>query len=88
MSSLWTDLLFLHGHIADAHLARRVAMPERAAPTLPLRVPQRVSVGKVSDVRGGAVRGRLFVFGRLTKTAWERGFRGLWALARRLPYQP
>jgi hypothetical protein len=25
MSSLWTDLLFLHGHIANADLARRLA---------------------------------------------------------------
>jgi len=24
MSSLWTDLLFLHGHIADPELARRL----------------------------------------------------------------
>ena len=32
MSSLWTDLLFLHGHIRDPELARRLAnMP--AAPT-------------------------------------------------------
>jgi hypothetical protein len=32
MSSLWTDLLFLHGHITDARLARRLAVPERPAP--------------------------------------------------------
>jgi hypothetical protein len=25
MSSLWTDLLFLHGHITDPELARRLA---------------------------------------------------------------
>ena len=25
MSSIWNDLLFLHGHIADANLARRLA---------------------------------------------------------------
>ncbi|MFC4763399.1 hypothetical protein [Dyella koreensis] len=25
MSSLWTDLLFLHGHIASPELARRLA---------------------------------------------------------------
>lgn len=24
MSSLWTNLLFMHGHIADADLARRL----------------------------------------------------------------
>ena len=29
MSSLWTNLLFMHGHIADADLARRLAeMPQ------------------------------------------------------------
>jgi hypothetical protein len=27
MSSLWTDLLFLHGHIADPRLARRLLSP-------------------------------------------------------------
>lgn len=29
MSSLWTNLLFMHGHIADVDLARRLAdVPE------------------------------------------------------------
>ena len=32
MSSLWTDMLFLHGHIADAKLARRLAQPTPPAP--------------------------------------------------------
>jgi hypothetical protein len=27
MSSLWTDLLFLHGHITDPRLARRLLSP-------------------------------------------------------------
>lgn len=27
MSSLWTDMLFLHGHIASPDLARRLAQP-------------------------------------------------------------
>lgn len=27
MSSLWTDMLFLHGHIADPDLARRLVQP-------------------------------------------------------------
>ncbi|TPG50813.1 hypothetical protein EAH75_05170 [Rhodanobacter glycinis] len=27
MSSLWTDLLFLHGHITDPQLARRLLPP-------------------------------------------------------------
>lgn len=33
MSSLWTDLLFLHGHITDPGLARRLLSP--APPTEP-----------------------------------------------------
>ncbi|THD06198.1 hypothetical protein [Rhodanobacter lindaniclasticus] len=32
MSSLWTDLLFLHGHITDARLARRLDAAKRPAP--------------------------------------------------------
>jgi hypothetical protein len=32
MSSLWTDLLFLHGHITDARLVRRLAGLKRSAP--------------------------------------------------------
>jgi len=31
--SLWTELLFLHGHIADPELARRLVKP--APPTAP-----------------------------------------------------
>ncbi|MFC5437476.1 hypothetical protein ACFPME_13005 [Rhodanobacter umsongensis] len=33
MSSLWTDLLILHGHITDPRLARRLLSP--APPTEP-----------------------------------------------------
>lgn len=35
MSSLWTDLLFLHGHISDPQLARRLttATPPPSPPT-------------------------------------------------------
>ena len=29
MSSLWTDLLFLHGYITDLKLARRLAEPKQ-----------------------------------------------------------
>ena len=33
MSSLWTNLLFMHGHIADPELARRLAdVPKPSAP--------------------------------------------------------
>ena len=32
MSSLWTDLLFLHGHITDPELARRLADMPAAPP--------------------------------------------------------
>jgi hypothetical protein len=33
MSSLWTNLLFMHGYIADVELARRLANPP--APSSP-----------------------------------------------------
>jgi hypothetical protein len=46
----------------------------RSSTDAPVRVPQGVSVGMVSDVRGGTVRGRLFVVGRGAKNACERGF--------------
>lgn len=32
MSSLWTDLLFLHGHIADWRLAQRLSRAGAPAP--------------------------------------------------------
>jgi len=32
MSSLWTELLILHGHIADPRLLRRLASPESSTP--------------------------------------------------------
>ena len=40
MSSLWTDLLFLHGHIADPRLARRLLSPAPPTePELPIAPP-------------------------------------------------
>jgi hypothetical protein len=47
MSSLWTDLLFLHGHIADHQLARRLLSPappsEPSPPTIrPVATPMRL----------------------------------------------
>jgi hypothetical protein len=35
MSSLWTDLLFLHGHLTDLRLARRLS----SMPAPPASVP-------------------------------------------------
>jgi hypothetical protein len=32
MSTPWIDLLFLHGHITDVRLARRLAMSKRSMP--------------------------------------------------------
>lgn len=32
MSSLWTELLILHGHIADTRLLRRLASPKSTTP--------------------------------------------------------
>lgn len=44
MSSLWTDLLFLHGHITDWRLARRLSLkaasPEPAPEAQPAVEPQ------------------------------------------------
>lgn len=37
MSSLWTDLLFLHGHLTDHRLARRLLSPAPPAePPVPI----------------------------------------------------
>lgn len=46
MTSLWTDLLFLHGHCSDWRLARRLAHPappadESAAPMKPPAIASR-----------------------------------------------
>ncbi|MGB3270797.1 MAG: hypothetical protein WBA65_12685 [Rhodanobacter sp.] len=45
MSSLWTDLLFLHGHISDARLARRLAAAKRSAPAPVATRPAKSSPG-------------------------------------------
>lgn len=58
MSSLWTDLLFLHGHITDPQLARRLLSPappseldppttRPATPRIPLlqRLARRLCLG-------------------------------------------
>ncbi|HET7415148.1 MAG TPA: hypothetical protein VFI97_05570 [Arthrobacter sp.] len=43
MSSLWTDLLFLHGHVHDPELARRLAnIPSKPPPDLPGSKRQRM----------------------------------------------
>lgn len=34
--SLWTSLLFLHGYVADAHLAQRLAGAAEAADATPI----------------------------------------------------
>ncbi|WP_136259314.1 hypothetical protein [Rhodanobacter lindaniclasticus] len=47
MSSLWTDLLFLHGHITDARLARRLAVPERASPPPAVKLLARLSLRRL-----------------------------------------
>lgn len=39
MSSLWTDLLFLHGHITDPQLARRLLSPAPPSKPLPPTTP-------------------------------------------------
>ena len=44
--SLYRDLLFLHGHIADPRLAAALSTP--TASTTPSSVPQRPSAGEVT----------------------------------------
>jgi len=39
MSSLWTDLLFLHGHITDWRLARRLSHAPAPQDSPPAAVP-------------------------------------------------
>jgi hypothetical protein len=45
MSSLWTELLILHGHIADTRLLQRLASPKPSTPpptvTHPAKSPTR-----------------------------------------------
>lgn len=49
MSSLWTDLLFLHGHIANAYLARRLTKPSAPAPKPHARVSAKASPSPVGE---------------------------------------
>ncbi len=45
MSSLWTDLLFLHGHLADHRLARRLLSPAPPRdPPAPINRPTATSM--------------------------------------------
>lgn len=39
MSTLWTDLLFLHGHLTDWSLLRRLSLPPAPAPAAPAPAP-------------------------------------------------
>jgi hypothetical protein len=39
MSSLWTDLLFLHGHITDWRLARRLSRTPPSQKSTPAALP-------------------------------------------------
>jgi hypothetical protein len=47
MSSLWTDLLFLHGHISDWRLARRLShapTPQAPSPAAAPAIDQQHSI--------------------------------------------
>lgn len=57
MSSIWTDLLFLHGYIRDHDLARRLADAPACAP--PARVDGDRGPQSPAQVTGGATCGRL-----------------------------
>ena len=68
MSSLWTDLLFLHGHIHDPELARRLATtPPPPLPSLPggkrqrTRSPFAVLASLYSSLRVAIGHGRAAV---------------------------
>ena len=62
MRSIWNDLLFLHGHVADLKLARRLAEEHAAEPTperRPLRKSDaaraaRVEAARIPPCGGGA----------------------------------
>jgi hypothetical protein len=59
MSSLWTDLLFLHGHIADARLARRLDAAKRPAPPPTTTAPAKSSPGWLRRLCQGIGDGQL-----------------------------
>jgi len=59
MSSIWKDLLFLHGHIADANLARRLAdapKAERKPQARKEKTPRtvRIEAARIPPCGGGA----------------------------------
>lgn len=62
MRSIWTDLLFLHGHVADVTLARRLAAepelgskPERRSlHKQEAACPARLEASRIPPCGGGA----------------------------------
>ena len=58
MRSIWNDLLFLHGHIADATLARRLAaepkLREQASRKEKAPHPPRAETSRIAPCGGGA----------------------------------
>ncbi|GFZ89383.1 hypothetical protein [Dyella caseinilytica] len=50
MSSLWTDLLYLHGYLTDHKLARRLANGPPDPPAPKADSPPSVKAGKVQRV--------------------------------------
>ena len=61
MSSLWTDMLFLHGHIASPELARRLVQPT------PPAAPPKVG-GKKSRVKRH--RATFYLAASLRRSVW------------------
>ena len=64
MSSIWSDLLFLHGHIADANLARRLAAAPASEAKLREPLPRKekaprarpLEVTRIAACGGGACK--------------------------------
>ena len=61
MSSLWTDMLFLHGHIANPDLARRLAQPT------PPAAPPKTGGSKPQPVRH---RATFYLAASLRRSLW------------------
>jgi len=61
MSSLWTDMLFLHGHIADPKLARRLVQPT------PPAAPPKTGGGKPRPARR---RATYYLAASLRRSLW------------------
>ncbi|HMH68911.1 MAG TPA: hypothetical protein VK519_13440 [Pinirhizobacter sp.] len=65
MASIFTNLAFMHGHITDVALARRLAgLPEdNAQPTKPSRPAKREKVAEIAGVRPSTAPSHWMILG-------------------------